>query len=72
MEEIRIPDDAAVIGKRIVELGTPATINILSIERAGVYIVPNGSTKLMGGDILHVLAEDESALELLSATLGLS
>jgi cell volume regulation protein A len=72
MEEIRIPDDAPVIGKRIVELGTPATINILSIERAGVYIVPNGSTKLMGGDILHVLAEDESALELLSATLGLS
>ncbi len=72
MEEIRIPDDAAVIGKRIVELGTPATINILSIERAGVYIVPNGSTKLMGGDILHVLAEDENALELLSATLGIS
>lgn len=72
MEEIRIPDDAPVIGKRIVELGTPATINILSIERAGVYIVPNGSTKLMGGDILHVLAEDENALELLSATLGIS
>ncbi len=72
MEEIRIPDDATVIGKRIVELGTPATINILSIERAGVYIVPNGSTKLMGGDILHVLAEDENALELLSATLGIS
>jgi len=71
MEEIRIPDDAPVIGKRIVELGTPATINILSIERAGVYIVPNGSTKLMGGDILHVLAEDENALELLSATLGI-
>ncbi|MBL7709062.1 MAG: TrkA C-terminal domain-containing protein, partial [Chitinophagaceae bacterium] len=47
------------------------TINILSIERAGVYIVPNGSTKLMGGDILHVLAEDENALELLSATLGI-
>jgi cell volume regulation protein A len=72
MEEIRIPDDAPVIGKRIVELGTPATINILSIERAGVYIVPNGSTKLMGGDILHVLAEDENALELLSGTLGIS
>lgn len=72
MEEIRIPDDAPVIGKRIVELGTPATINILSIERAGVYIVPNGSTKLIGGDILHVLAEDENALELLSATLGIS
>lgn len=72
MEEIQIPDDAAVIGKRIVELGTPATVNILSIERAGVYIVPNGSTKLMGGDILHVLAEDENALELLSATLGIS
>ncbi len=71
MEEIRIPDDAPVIGKRIVELGIPATINILSIERAGVYIVPNGSTKLMGGDILHVLAEDENALELLSATLGI-
>ncbi len=72
MEEIRIPDDAPVIGKRIVELGTPATVNILSIERAGVYIVPNGSTKLMGGDILHVLAEDENALELLSGTLGIS
>ena len=72
MEEIRVPDDAPVIGKRIVELGTPATINILSIERAGVYIVPNGSTKLMGGDILQVLAEDEKALELLSAKLGIS
>lgn len=65
MEEVVVDASSPVIGKRIVELAVPATINILAIKRADVFIAPNGATRLNAGDTLHVLAEDANALKAL-------
>jgi cell volume regulation protein A len=72
MQQIMLPQESKAAGKRIVELKIPATVNILAIKRSNVFIAPNGSTKLMGGDILHVLAEDKNALDTLLNALELS
>jgi len=71
MVEIVLLENPKSVDKRIVELAIPATINILVIKRAGVYISPNGSTKLQVNDILYVLAEDKNSLALLEQSLGI-
>ncbi|HVG41252.1 MAG TPA: potassium/proton antiporter, partial [Chitinophagaceae bacterium] len=71
MKEIILVDSAGAIGKRIVELKMPATVNILAVKRSDVFITPNGSTKLLAGDVLHVLAEDKASIELLEKALEL-
>jgi cell volume regulation protein A len=71
MQEIVLAQGAQGEGKRIVELSIPATINILAVKRDKVYIAPNGSTKLMAGDVLYVLAEDTKTLEELEHVLTL-
>lgn len=63
LQEIVVPEGSPVSGKRIVELHIPSTVNILAVKRGNVFIAPNGSTKLVSGDILHVLAEDKTSLE---------
>lgn len=63
MKDIVIPDSSFAVGRRIVELNVPATVNIMAIRRGDVFISPAGSTKLSAGDILYVLAEDNKALE---------
>ncbi len=70
MQEIFLPEESKAVGKRIVELHIPTTVNILAIKRSDVFIAPNGSTKLMAGDILHILAEDKRSLEGLGDALG--
>ncbi len=72
MNEIVVTVNSRSVGKRIVELSIPPTINILAIKRAGVYISPNGSTKLLANDILHVLAEDKDSLELFGHYLDIA
>lgn len=62
MQEIMISGDALIEGRKIVDLGINASINILTIKRKDVFLTPNGSTKLLKGDILYVLAEDEVAM----------
>lgn len=69
MQEIIINADAKAVGKRIVELAIPATVNVLTIKRNNVYIAPNGSTKILANDILFVLAEDSNAVALLGKSL---
>lgn len=62
MQELILPPDSFAVGKRIVELNVPPTFAILAVKRNDVFIAPNGSTKLMAGDKLHVLAEDSESL----------
>ena len=57
-----IPPGARSVGQRIVELSLPARLTILSIERDGRYLLPNGSTRLAAGDRLQVVAPDEVTL----------
>jgi potassium/hydrogen antiporter len=71
MQELILTKDAFAIGKRIVDLRIPATVNILAIRRSDVFIAPNGSTRLQENDILHVLAEDKYSLSLLGEALGI-
>jgi cell volume regulation protein A len=71
MQEIILSEGSKAVGKRIVELPIPVTVNILAIKRSDVFIAPNGSTKLMANDILHVLAEDKHALDLLGHALDI-
>jgi cell volume regulation protein A len=70
-QDFILPAHSKAVGKRIVELSVPATVNILAIKRAGVYITPNGSTKLFAGDVLQVLAEDRESLDHLRTGLGI-
>jgi potassium/hydrogen antiporter len=71
MQQLIIDGGARCIGNRIVDLQLPATVNILAIKRGEVYIAPNGSTRFQEGDILHVLAEDKYAINVLQETLGI-
>ena len=71
MKEILLPVNSQSIGKRIFELSLPPTVNILAIKRAGVYISPNGSTKLLADDELHVLAEDKNAFDVFKQVMGI-
>lgn len=64
--EIYIPSDSKVVGKKIVHLGLPTTIQIISIARKEEYIIPTGSTKLLAGDTLFILAEDKAVLQYIS------
>jgi len=69
MKEVILTKDSKAVGKRIVELGIPPSVNILSIKRANVFIAPNGSTKLQQDDKLYLLAEDKMALQALGEIL---
>ena len=70
MKEMRLTKNSGAAGKRIVELSVPPTVTILAVKRAGAYIAPNGSTKLLADDVLYVLAEDEASLQLTRQLLG--
>jgi len=69
MQRIVLADGSAAAGKRIVELNIPDKVNILALKRKDVFIAPNGSTKLLQGDVLYVLSEDKPSLELLDHAL---
>jgi len=69
MLEVMVTENSKAIGKRILELEIPSTVNIIAIKRGEVYIVPTGSTRIQSEDTLHVLAEDERSLELLGEAL---
>ncbi|HEV8283616.1 MAG TPA: potassium/proton antiporter [Chitinophagaceae bacterium] len=71
MKEVTLEKNSKAVGKRIVELGVPATVNILAIKRGNVFIAPNGSTKLQSDDVLYLLAEDKMALQLLGQSLDI-
>jgi cell volume regulation protein A len=69
LQKIIVTESSKAVGKRIVELNIPATVNILAIKRGSLYIVPNGSTKLTTNDILYILAEDKTSIEILGQSL---
>lgn len=58
------------IGKTVVEIGLPNSIIITHIERNSKYFLSDGSTKIMAGDKLHILADDLKSLDKLYICLG--
>lgn len=62
-KNITIEESAKCIGRSIVELSLPSSIIIALIERNGKFIIPDGTTQLLIGDRLTVLADYESDIE---------
>lgn len=58
MELCLQPGDNA-IGKPLQSLDLPETINIVSVERAGIIIIPRGSTIFAVGDIVTVFGHKD-------------
>jgi cell volume regulation protein A len=67
--EIALPQDAAVVGKRIVEVGLPQGALIVLLSRGGEFLIPSGGTVLAPGDTLLVLA-DKAELPAVRARLS--
>ena len=63
MKEVVIESSSGIAGKKIVMLGVPKSIHIMTIKRDNKYIVPVGSTRLLPGDRLMLLAEDKESLK---------
>jgi potassium/hydrogen antiporter len=53
--------------KSIVELGLPASVTIVFIERKKKYFVSEGSTVLQPGDKLYILADNEQSVKEISS-----
>jgi cell volume regulation protein A len=72
MKEAFVPEGAGVTGKRIVDLNIPYTVHIMAIRRKDHFVQPIGSTKILAGDTLYLLADDEESLNHALQTLNLT
>jgi cell volume regulation protein A len=71
MVEIEIEPTSGIIGRKVVTLGFPKASHIMTIKRGDKYIMPVGSTILLGGDKLFILAEDKKILQRVYETLDI-
>lgn len=62
-QDIEVPQSSPLVGKKIVNLNLPSSLYIVTIQREGHYFQPVGSTKIMGEDILQIMADDEKSLQ---------
>jgi len=53
--EIKVESNCAGTGKRLADMNLPQNTNIVSILRYGTVLVPDGSTKILPGDVITVL-----------------
>jgi cell volume regulation protein A len=58
--------DDAIAGRRVREIGLPRDALLNIIVRGQQAILPRGSTRIEGGDRLHILVRQEAAVELRS------
>lgn len=58
IRQVTLPEAAAFVGKRIVEVGLPQDFFVVLIRRAGEFVVPRGDTQLFARDELYVLSDD--------------
>jgi cell volume regulation protein A len=61
--EYPVRDDDAIVGLRTRELDLPREALVNVIVREGEALLPRGSTRIAGGDRLHVLVRQEAAPE---------
>jgi len=71
MVQTTIESFCPCIGKSIVDLSLDGTISIASIERDGKYFTPEGTTRIMKGDRLSVLADNPVAINKFYKVLGI-
>jgi cell volume regulation protein A len=70
MAEVHVPDNSAVINKRLLELDLPDGALIALIQRDDEFLVPGGGTEIRAGDRLLVLADKET-FEKVRSIIGL-
>ena len=58
------------VGKSIVDIGLSNSVVIALIERDNRYFISDGSTKLLQGDKLYIMADDLKAIENLNVCIG--
>jgi len=54
---VTISPDSPMAGRQLVDLGLPAGVLIVYIQRGSEYLVPGGSSVISAGDRLHLLAD---------------
>ncbi len=67
---VPVEPDFSCIGKTIVDLGLPNSIIIALVERNNKYFISEGSTRILSGDRLYVMADDSKSMEKLYICLG--
>jgi cell volume regulation protein A len=71
LKEVQLIEGSKGVGKQIVNLGIPPSAAIMAIRRNQHYLEPSGSTQLVAGDQLFILADDEQALQKVLQVLGI-
>jgi cell volume regulation protein A len=61
LREYAVARDDAIVGFAVRDLGLPREALVNVIVRGGRAIPPRGSTKILSGDVLHILVRDEAA-----------
>lgn len=69
--KLEVPVGSAAVGKSVLRLGLPRGVLITMVKRGDMYISPSGSTVLLGGDRLVVLAPHAGLLDEAMTRLGL-
>lgn len=59
MVDFNIHNNEIFVGKKIMELEGFEELLITAISRNGVVIIPNGSTEILEGDIIHIIGKSE-------------
>ena len=62
--EYPVGPDHAIVGARVRELGLPRDALLNLLIRGDQALLPRGSTRIEGGDRLHLIARQEVAIEL--------
>lgn len=64
LHDLLIPYQSRVVGKTIFEMSVPRDCLIVMISKEDRFLIPNGSTRLEGGDVLFVLANPRDLADL--------
>lgn len=59
LTDVIVPYESDAVGRTIAEINVPSSALIVLVSRGDQFIVPNGSTRIEGGDVLLVLGNDE-------------
>ncbi|MBX9890221.1 MAG: potassium/proton antiporter [Amoebophilaceae bacterium] len=69
--ELIVPEDAPVVGKRIVQLSFPENALIVLIKRKGLFIIPRGDTVVAALDLLMIMAEKKETVGIIKEQLSI-
>lgn len=72
MKEVIVPDTSKASNKKIVELQIPYSVHIMAIKRNESYIQPTGSTIILAGDKLYLLADNTDELTIALQSLDIN